>query len=153
MTTVTKIMDHAAYAKRVRKMSDDSLRHVIADCQEAMAANPDNPNNGYYADEVSYCSSELHRRAPRVEPSAAELIARADRKLHEAAQMLAAGFGDKTVSMTEATVALFGTSGRGHWRAVREIEVLAEYGFVRIDGSAGGKRTVTLTPKGLACGQ
>lgn len=57
-----KIMNHAAYQRKCRGMDVASLRFVIKDAQEAIAANPENPNNGYYADEISYCSMELRRR-------------------------------------------------------------------------------------------
>lgn len=59
----TKQMDHAAYMKKVRGMSEEALRFTIRDAQAAMEANPHNDNNGYYADEVSYCAMELERRA------------------------------------------------------------------------------------------
>lgn len=57
-----KIMDHAKYPKRLRKLDESSLRFIIKDAGEAIAANPNNPNNGYYADEISYCGMELRRR-------------------------------------------------------------------------------------------
>lgn len=60
-----KTMNHTEYIKRTRHMSDHELRYVITDCTEAMAALPDNPNNGYYQDEIHYCAMELHRRATR----------------------------------------------------------------------------------------
>jgi len=56
------MFDHAAYQKKVKKMSIGSLRFVIRDCQDAIAAMPDNPKCGHYADEISYCSMELKRR-------------------------------------------------------------------------------------------
>ncbi len=55
-------MDHAEYQKRVKKMDDSALRHVIQDCKDAIKAYPDNPNCGYYQDEIHYCSMELARR-------------------------------------------------------------------------------------------
>lgn len=58
----TKQMDHAAYMKKVRGMSEEALRFTIRDAKAAMAANPHNDNNSYYADEVSYCAMELERR-------------------------------------------------------------------------------------------
>jgi hypothetical protein len=57
-----KKMDHAAYQRKVRMLSNESLRYTIRDCQEAIRANPENPNNGYYADEINYCAMELNRR-------------------------------------------------------------------------------------------
>jgi hypothetical protein len=55
-------MDHAAYQARVTTMSDDALRHTIRDAREALEAHPDNPNTGYYQDEICYCAQELQRR-------------------------------------------------------------------------------------------
>ena len=55
-------MNHSAYQNKVRKMETSSLQFTIKDCKEAILANPDNPKNGYYQDEISYCSAELHRR-------------------------------------------------------------------------------------------
>lgn len=57
-----KNMDHKAYPLALRSKSDEQLRFIIKDAQEAMAANPENPNNGYYADEVHYAAMELKRR-------------------------------------------------------------------------------------------
>ncbi len=56
--------DHAAYAAKVKNMSEEQLRYIIKDAQEAIKANPDSPKSkyGYYADEINYCVSELHRR-------------------------------------------------------------------------------------------
>lgn len=55
-------IDHERYPKSLRAKSVESLRFVIRDCQQAIAANPDNPKNGYYADEIAYCGMELKRR-------------------------------------------------------------------------------------------
>jgi hypothetical protein len=57
-----KQMNHAAYQRKCRTMDVAALMFTIKDAQEAIAANPSNPNNGYYADEVCYCSMELRRR-------------------------------------------------------------------------------------------
>lgn len=57
-----KIMDHTEYPKRLRTKTEAELRYIIQDASAAMKAMPDNPNNGYYADEVNYCADELHRR-------------------------------------------------------------------------------------------
>ncbi len=57
-----KVMNHAAYQRKARSMDVAALMFTIKDCQEAIAANPANPNNGYYADEICYCSMELRRR-------------------------------------------------------------------------------------------
>ena len=57
-----KVMNHGEYQKSLRTKSDAALRFIMRDAREAMDAMPDNPNNGYYADEISYCASELFRR-------------------------------------------------------------------------------------------
>lgn len=62
-----KVMDHSAYMKKVRKMSKESLEFVAEDASQAIRLMPDNPNNGYYADEVSYCYMELARREKKGE--------------------------------------------------------------------------------------
>jgi len=56
-------IDHAAYPKLCRTRSDAELHFVIADCQAALRAMPDNPKAGYYQDEICYCADELARRA------------------------------------------------------------------------------------------
>lgn len=58
----SKKMDHSEYQKRLRTKSDDELKYIIKDAREAIEANPENPNNGYYQDEISYASMELKRR-------------------------------------------------------------------------------------------
>ena len=55
-------MDHAAYQKKTKKMTDAELRYTIKDAGEAIRANPSNLKNGYYQDEINYCAIELHRR-------------------------------------------------------------------------------------------
>jgi len=62
MAGIIKTMDHSDYQKKVRKMSVHSLMHVIKDASEAIQAQPDSPNAGYYADEIHYCRAELRRR-------------------------------------------------------------------------------------------
>ena len=57
-----KTMNHSEYQADCKNRSETSLRHVIEDCKQAIAAMPDNPNAGYYADEIHYCSMELRRR-------------------------------------------------------------------------------------------
>jgi hypothetical protein len=57
-----KVMNHGEYQKNVKRMDIDALQHVLADCQAAIKAMPDNPNCGYYEDEIHYCAAELHRR-------------------------------------------------------------------------------------------
>ena len=57
-----KNMDHKNYPKSLKTKTEAQLRFIIKDCQEALAANPDNENSGYYSDEICYCASELHAR-------------------------------------------------------------------------------------------
>lgn len=61
----TKFMDHKEYPKSLKAIGDHSLRMIIQDCQEAIQAYPENPNCGYYQDEINYCSSELYKRSKR----------------------------------------------------------------------------------------
>ena len=57
-----KTMDHASYQRKVKGQTDAALRFTIKDAQQAIEANPSNPNNGYYADEICYACTELHKR-------------------------------------------------------------------------------------------
>jgi hypothetical protein len=57
-----KRMDHAEYPKRLKTMTDDQLRFIIRDAREAAQANPENPNAGFYQDEILYAAAELKRR-------------------------------------------------------------------------------------------
>lgn len=55
-------IDHTNYPKGLRTKSVESLRYIIKDCRAALAAMPESDKAGYYADEISYCSMEIHRR-------------------------------------------------------------------------------------------
>lgn len=57
-----KVMEHSKYQKRVKTLSVEQLSFIIKDASEAIKVNPDNPNNGYYSDEVCYASMEINRR-------------------------------------------------------------------------------------------
>jgi hypothetical protein len=57
-----KTMDHMAYQKKIRRLPCDALRFIVKDAQEAIAAMPDGPNAGYYADEINYAAMELKKR-------------------------------------------------------------------------------------------
>lgn len=57
-----KFMDHTAYAAKVRTMSDAELLFTARDAKATVDAWPDQPNAGYYLDEINYCAGELHRR-------------------------------------------------------------------------------------------
>jgi len=58
----TSQMNHSAYIKKVKTLSEDSLKYIIKDCRESIDAIPNNPKNGYYMDEIHYCSMELLNR-------------------------------------------------------------------------------------------
>ncbi len=58
-----KVMDHNRYPRVCRGRSEAELRFIMADARAAHDANPDNPNAGYYLDEINYCADELARRA------------------------------------------------------------------------------------------
>ena len=57
-----KKMNHLEYPKKLKKLCDLALRFIIADCQEAIKAMPDNENCSFYADEICYCTTELFDR-------------------------------------------------------------------------------------------
>lgn len=57
-----KVMDHGAYQKRVRRMTDAQLHFTVKDAREALDAMPDGPNAGFYKDEMLYAAAELNRR-------------------------------------------------------------------------------------------
>ena len=54
--------DHSAYSERVKAMTAAQLRYTINDARAAIRAHPTGHKAGYYADEINYCASELHRR-------------------------------------------------------------------------------------------
>ena len=58
-----KQINHSEYMKKVKTLTEESLRYIIKDCQEAINAMPNGEKAGYYADEIHYCSMELARRA------------------------------------------------------------------------------------------
>jgi len=55
-------LDHAAYPRRCRRLSEAELLYIIADCRESLTAWPDSPNAGRYQDEIHYAAAELERR-------------------------------------------------------------------------------------------
>ncbi len=61
-----KVMKHAEYQKRIEKLPSVALIFIIKDAKEAVAAMPDGPNAGYYADEVCYCADEMHKRSKKL---------------------------------------------------------------------------------------
>lgn len=60
-----KQMDHIQYPKSLKNKSDDQLRFIAKDAQEAAATHPDGENAGYYLDEALYATTELNRRQVR----------------------------------------------------------------------------------------
>ncbi len=57
-----KQMNHTEYPKSLRGKTEDELRFIAKDAQEAIDAMPSGDNVGYYADEICYVADELHRR-------------------------------------------------------------------------------------------
>lgn len=55
-------IDHKNYPKKLKSLDISALHYIIKDCQEAINAMPNNPKNGYYADEINYCLMELSNR-------------------------------------------------------------------------------------------
>lgn len=55
-------MNHKQYQKNLKTKSIPELFYIIQDCKDAMEAMPDNPKNGYYADELNYCAMEINSR-------------------------------------------------------------------------------------------
>lgn len=60
----TKVMDHGAYRAQLKRKSIPELLFIIRDANQAIEANPDGPNAGYYADEVHYAATEWKFRKP-----------------------------------------------------------------------------------------
>ena len=60
-----KKMDHAAYQTRMKSLPRVALDYIVDDAQKAIAAMPDGPNAGYYADEVHYAAMEIQKRLVR----------------------------------------------------------------------------------------
>ena len=57
-----KIMHFAEYEERIIGLPSISLRYIISDATEAIAAQPLGENAGYYQDEIMICGQELSRR-------------------------------------------------------------------------------------------
>lgn len=55
-------LDHTYYMKKVKTMTNESLRFVIQDCQQAIKSFPNGEKAGWYQDEIHYCSMELNKR-------------------------------------------------------------------------------------------
>lgn len=83
----TKHIDHTEYPKMLKKKSIAELKFIIKDAREAMEAMPNNPNYGYYADEVNYAAMELNNRMKSQVKEAEEEIL--TKKLNNGATALA----------------------------------------------------------------
>ena len=57
-----KTMNHSQYQKSLKRLSVDALRFVSRDARDAVQANPDGENVGYYLDEINYVGMELVKR-------------------------------------------------------------------------------------------
>lgn len=56
-------IDHGAYQEALKELSEEQLRYIAKDAQEAArAVGRDNPNQGSYEDEVLYALMELRSR-------------------------------------------------------------------------------------------
>lgn len=55
-------IDHAAYQKKVRGLSNAALLYTMKDAADAIKAHPTGHKAGYYADEINYCANEVRRR-------------------------------------------------------------------------------------------
>lgn len=53
---------HSETMKAFASKETPSLIHIILDCQEAIAAHPENPKCFQYQDEINYASMELFTR-------------------------------------------------------------------------------------------
>ena len=57
-----KNMNHGEYQKKLKSKDDGELCYIIADARDAINTMPDNPNAGYYMDEIHYAVMELNHR-------------------------------------------------------------------------------------------
>ena len=76
-----------------------------------------------------------------------ELKAEMTKLFKENLEFLVDDTSNGSITMTDATESIWGSSGRGNPRAVRIIETLAEYGYLKITG--GKRRRVEMTEPGL----
>lgn len=66
----TKQMNHAEYQKNLVGNCYHSLNNIIEQCKDVIRLQPDNPNAGYYMDEIHYCSAEIrYRLEPKNAPT------------------------------------------------------------------------------------
>lgn len=59
-------MNHVEYQACIEKLPSITLHHIRHNAQEAIVAEPDGPNFGYYVDELYLCASELRNRAKKM---------------------------------------------------------------------------------------
>lgn len=57
-----KKMNHNEYQIGLKSKSEKELLFIIDDARKSIRANPGNPNNGYYEDEIHYCVMEINER-------------------------------------------------------------------------------------------
>ncbi len=66
---VTKVMNHSEYQLGLMTKDFHSLEYTVNDCMAVLKAQPDNPNHGYYSDEIHYCLAEIrYRKNPKNAP-------------------------------------------------------------------------------------
>lgn len=63
-----KHIDHVGYPAKLKLKTKAELEYIITDAQGALDAYPENPNAGYYADEINYAQNELasRRKKPKI---------------------------------------------------------------------------------------
>ena len=61
---------HSETMANFKSKSNDALCYIIQDCKRAIAAMPENPKCGQYADEIHYAEMELRKRGARYNPPA-----------------------------------------------------------------------------------
>jgi len=67
-----KTINHAEYQKSLKNKTDEELRFIAKDAQEAIDANQTGENAGYYQDEWCYVVQEQGRRRREAEYIASE---------------------------------------------------------------------------------
>ena len=65
--SVKKVMNHSEYMAKVKLIDDEGLKFIITDCRDSIKAMPQGENEGYYQDEIHYCSMELKERQDKGE--------------------------------------------------------------------------------------
>ena len=57
-----KVMHHSDYQESLKDRPIEQIRYIRNDAYNALQAMPEGENASYYADEVCYCSDEIHSR-------------------------------------------------------------------------------------------